>query len=142
MVGLANDNLVGGVGDDTYIVDSPADSVVEAVSEGTDTVRSGTTFGLNGNVENLTLTGAAAVGGIGNALANVLTGNGASNALSAGAGADTVLGGGGNDALYGGDGADRLIGGQGNDTFTGGAGIDTRWCGSRPRSRAMMCPRA
>jgi Ca2+-binding RTX toxin-like protein len=48
-------------------------------------------------VENLTLTGTAAINGTGNAGNNVITGNGANNILNGGAGIDTLIGGLGND---------------------------------------------
>jgi Ca2+-binding RTX toxin-like protein len=48
------------------------------------------------NVENLTLTNAAA-NGTGNSLSNVLTGNTSNNRLDGGAGIDTLIGGAGND---------------------------------------------
>ena len=63
----------------------------------------------NQDVENLTLTGALAINGTGNDLANSLTGNAAINILT---------GGSGNDTLNGGAGADSLTGGLGNDTYT------------------------
>ena len=49
------------------------------------------------NVENLTLTGTAAIDGTGNALDNTLTGNTGDNILDGGAGDDTMMGGTGND---------------------------------------------
>ncbi len=55
------------------------------------------TYTLGTNLENLILTGTAAVNGTGNTLANVLTGNSAANTLSGGTGADTMIGGAGND---------------------------------------------
>ncbi len=101
--------MMGGAGDDTYIVDNIADIVTEKAAQGIDTVSSRITYGLadtdgagsNGaNVENLTLTGTAALNGTGNALNNVLTGNAAANALDGGSGADTMAGGAGNDVYY------------------------------------------
>ncbi|NUT88693.1 calcium-binding protein, partial [Pseudomonas corrugata] len=80
-----------------------------------DTVRSSVSWSLGANLENLTLTGVAAINGTGNALDNVLIGNAASNTLTGGAG---------NDQLDGGAGNDLLIGGIGTDTLTGGAGAD------------------
>ncbi|MDQ4086812.1 MAG: hypothetical protein M3177_02170 [Pseudomonadota bacterium] len=92
------DTMTGFGGDDTYIVDQGGDKAVEAsASGGTDTVRSSVAFALGAHVENLVLTGVDAIGGTGNALANVLTGNGAANLLDGRAGADTMTGGGGND---------------------------------------------
>ena len=82
--------LAGGLGDDTYMVDG-ADTVVEAVGGGIDTVESSSTFTLGAEVENLTLTGSLVANGTGNALANVLTGNTAANVLSGGAGNDTYI---------------------------------------------------
>jgi Ca2+-binding RTX toxin-like protein len=106
--GAGADTLIGGAGNDIYVVDDVADSVVELAAEGTDTVRSGVSYALAANVENLTLTGTAAIDGIGNLLANVLTGNGAAN---------TLIAGDGNDTLNGAGGPDILIGGLGNDTY-------------------------
>ncbi len=61
------DTLIGGLGNDTYIVDNVADVTTEAANAGTDTVQSSVTWTLAANVENLTLTGAAAINGTGNA---------------------------------------------------------------------------
>ncbi|TMJ13760.1 MAG: calcium-binding protein, partial [Alphaproteobacteria bacterium] len=66
---------------------------------GVDEVRSSVSFVLGGNVENLTLTGSAAVNGFGNTLANVIAGNSANNSLAGGAGADTLDGKGGTDSF-------------------------------------------
>ena len=65
----------GGPGNDTYLVDNTGDVVTENSNEGTDTVQSSITYTLGANVENLTLTGTAAINGTGNALDNVLFGN-------------------------------------------------------------------
>jgi len=110
--GTAADTMTGGDGTDTYVVDNTGDVVTEtnatAASGGTDLVTASVTYALGANVENLTLTGSAAINGTGNALANVITGNSAGNNLSGAAGADT---------LDGGAGADTLIGGDGNDIY-------------------------
>jgi Ca2+-binding RTX toxin-like protein len=88
----AADTLAGGLGDDTYIYD-PLDTIVENADEGIDTVRSAVSVAaLAANVENLVLTGAAAINGAGNALNNEITGNGAANTLSGGAGNDRFIG--------------------------------------------------
>ncbi|MEI7464365.1 MAG: calcium-binding protein, partial [Burkholderiales bacterium] len=96
--GAGADTLVGGLGNDVYVVDVDTDVVSEAANEGTDTVQSVVTWTLGANLENLTLTGTAAINGTGNALANAITGNSASNMLDGGAGADTLIGGAGNDS--------------------------------------------
>ena len=95
--GAGADRLIGGAGDDTYIVDNSGDAITENLNEGTDLVQSSVTCTLAPNVENLTLTGTAAINGTGNTLSNGLTGNSANNTLSGGTGADTMIGGAGND---------------------------------------------
>src|SRR6185436_10893871 len=100
--------LVGGAGNDTYVIGDAAIRVVEASNEGVDLVKASVSYVLSDNVENLTLTGTAAIDGDGNALANVLTGNGEANAL---------FGGDGDDTLKGGAGADTLVGEGGDDTY-------------------------
>ena len=104
--GAGADAMTGGGGDDTYIVDSEGDTVVEQANGGTDIVYSRVSLSLGSNVENLLLTGTAAINGTGNAEANILIGNSADNRL---------LGGDGNDILVGGAGNDYLDGGSGND---------------------------
>ncbi|HEV7267900.1 MAG TPA: calcium-binding protein, partial [Falsiroseomonas sp.] len=115
--GAGADTLAGGTEDDTYIVDQAGDVVTEATGAGTDTVLSSVTYSLTANVENLTLTGAAAINGTGNGLANLLTGNSGDNTLDGGAGNDTLSGNGGEDSLIGGAGRDSLTGGAGTDRF-------------------------
>jgi Ca2+-binding RTX toxin-like protein len=111
------DAMAGGAGNDTYIVDNAADTVTEGLGNGVDLVRSSVSRVLEANVENLTLTGSAAVNGTGNELENVLTGNAANNVLSGSGGIDHLFGLGGNDRLDGGVGADQMTGGAGNDIF-------------------------
>ncbi|MFO0053334.1 MAG: Calx-beta domain-containing protein, partial [Dolichospermum sp.] len=91
----------------------------------TDTLVTAATTTLAANVENLTLTGTAAINGTGNTGNNVLIGNSANNTLTGNAGNDTLNGNAGNDNLISGDGNDLLFGGAGNDTLTGGTGNDT-----------------
>ena len=94
--GLGADLIIGGDGDDTYDVDS-ADFIFEDPGEGNDTVRANFSYVLDDNVENLRLTGIAAINGTGNDLDNVITGNDAANIIDGGVGADTMRGAGGND---------------------------------------------
>src|SRR6185436_7171687 len=106
--GAGADQMFGANGDDTYIVDNAGDVTSETSAlGGVDTVLSSVTRNLTANLENLTLTGNAAITGAGNALNNVITGNSADN------------------TLYGLDGADTLDGGLGADALQGGAGADT-----------------
>lgn len=118
------DTMLGGLGDDTYFVENVGDVVTEFFNAGTDTVSSRLTYTLPSQVENLILTGTAAINGTGNTLANTLTGNTAANQLNGLAGNDTLNGGSGNDTLNGGAGIDALIGGTGADTLLGGQGDD------------------
>jgi len=123
--GAGADVVIGGEGNDTYVA-GVGDTLTEAANQGTDTVISDFTFTLGAAFENLVLTGAAAIDGTGNELANAITGNDARNILTGGNGDDTLTGGGG---------ADTLIGGAGNDTYVidvsdtvveaAGQGIDT-----------------
>ena len=104
--------LTGGAGDDTYVVGS-GDTTIEAAGAGTDTVQSAIAWTLATDVENLILTGSAAIKGTGNASDNVLTGNSGANVLTGGAG---------NDWLDGRAGVDSLVGGAGNDNYRLGRG--------------------
>jgi Ca2+-binding RTX toxin-like protein len=98
--GMGADTLAGGTGNDTFQVDSWQDVVFENANEGTDTVRSQRDYTLGANLENLTLTGSAAVTGTGNAMNNVLTGSSIDNVLDGAGGADTMHGGAGNDVYF------------------------------------------
>lgn len=108
--GTGADFMEGGLGNDTYVVDNIQDWVLESIaSGGTDLVQSGLSLTLASNVENLTLTGSAAINGYGNTLANVLQGNAAANSLDGGSGNDKLIGGNGSDKLYGGAGSDFFV---------------------------------
>ena len=99
--GSGADTMAGGLGNDTYVVDNTADVTTEAAAAGH---RHGPVVRLprpRRQPENLVLTGAAAINGTGNAIANKLTGNSASNILNGGSGRDSLAGGAGNDKLFG-----------------------------------------
>lgn len=114
--GTGIDSLSGGLGDDIYITDG-GDSITENASSGTDLVRSSATHSLGLNLENLTLTGAAAINGFGNSLNNIITGNRAANTLNGGLGSDVLIGGLGDD-IY-------IINGDDTITEASAAGTDT-----------------
>ena len=117
--GTGADTLYGGTGNDTYVVDNAGDVVTEYANEGIDTVQSGISYTLGNNVENLTLTGTAAINGTGNELDNTIAGNAGNNTLSGLAGSDTYLfnRGGGQDVIA--DGGDVAS----TDTLQFGADI-------------------
>jgi len=98
--GGGKDVLVGGAGNDVYRVETIGDFVWELANEGRDRVESSVSFTLIDNIEDLTLTGAAAANATGNAGVNQLIGNSAANILN---------GMGGNDTLRGGGGADQFV---------------------------------
>jgi Ca2+-binding RTX toxin-like protein len=124
----STNEMYGGLGDDTYVVEAVGDTIVEQAGEGTELVQTALArFRLAANVENLTYTGTAGFEGQGNADANIIRG---------GVGRDVLIGFGGNDVLYGGAGlANELYGGTGDDYYVveaadtivenAGEGIDT-----------------
>jgi Ca2+-binding RTX toxin-like protein len=130
--GAGADTMIGGIGNDRYVIDNVGDVVVEQASEGTDMVTASMSYVLGANVENLTLSGNAALNGTGNAVANIITGNNGANILRGAGGADTLNGGAGNDtaafeqavANYAIDHSGTaiivsdLVGGEGTDTLT------------------------
>jgi Ca2+-binding RTX toxin-like protein len=120
--GAGIDQLSGELGNDTYVINTAIDDVldviIEAANGGIDTVRSAISYTLGANLENLTLTGADNINGTGNAGDNLIIGN---------IGVNTLNGGAGNDILFGDRGPDVMIGGAGADRFVLGAprtGVD------------------
>lgn len=114
------DTLVGTAGNDIFVVDHPADIIIEEENAGIDLVRSSVDFELRAfglSLENLTLTGTADLSGTGNGLDNVLTGNSGDNALNGAWGNDVIYGMAGDDTLQDTKGNDTLIGGTGNDVY-------------------------
>lgn len=139
-----NDSLIGGPGDDTYIVrNSLRTQITEKANEGIDTVEFSPqplffsdSYSLENNLENLILTGTQDLSGSGNTLNNIITGNSGNNSLEGDGGIDTVnyagapaavvvnLGslsasGWGDDTLRG---FENVTGSSFNDTITGDSG--------------------
>jgi Ca2+-binding RTX toxin-like protein len=95
--GAGIDKLTGGAGNDTYVVDNTGDVITETGSDTDDVVKSSVSYTLALGVEQLILTGKAAINATGTADADALTGNDGANILDGLGGADTLRGGLGND---------------------------------------------
>ncbi|WP_373991480.1 beta strand repeat-containing protein [Duganella sp. BuS-21] len=134
--GGGQDTLNGGAGNDVYIIVNGNEVIEETAGQGIDTIVSDYGVYMADNVENLTVTGKAAGGLVGNDLNNVLRGGSGGEYMNGLVGDDTLYGNAGNDNFdgsagndveYGGDGDDYFIGGtwdSGNDLMDGGAGRD------------------
>jgi Ca2+-binding RTX toxin-like protein len=131
--GTGADTMNAGDGDDIYNVDNAGDVTAESFNDalgGVDLVNASASHTIGFGIENLTLTGTAAINGTGNTNANVITGNTGNNQLTGLNGNDTMNGGSGNDTLDGGNGNDSLLGSSGNDSLLGGSSNDTMRGGS------------
>ncbi|RUA04628.1 MAG: calcium-binding protein, partial [Gammaproteobacteria bacterium] len=98
--GADADVMVGGKGDDIYIVNSVNDSIYEQSNQGYDTVISSTSYLLNANIEELRLLEGFDIHGTGNAQDNKIIGNSSDNIIDGVTGADVMIGGLGNDTYY------------------------------------------
>jgi Ca2+-binding RTX toxin-like protein len=109
--GAGNDTLVGGRGDDNYIVNNVGDRVREAANAGTDKVFATVSYALQAgqSIEQL-------IANAGNKRLT-LTGNELANQLQSGAGIDTLVGGRGDDTYFVNNAGDRA-------RETSGAGTD------------------
>jgi Ca2+-binding RTX toxin-like protein len=146
------ETLVGGLGNDIFMVDNAGDVVSD--TGGIDTVRAGNiSWTLASGFENLILDNDENIlTGIGNELNNVigeldhgwmmqLEGRGGNDTIFGGFQNDTLLGGDGNDLLNGGQDVDTLDGGAGNDTLEySGFGDDDMWGGTGADSFAVSSP--
>ena len=125
LTGSIGDLLVGGDGNDAYVVQGSV-RIVEAANGGIDRVVSTNSINMAANIENLELSNMTdAIWANGNSLDNEMTGSRDDNILSGKNGNDQLFGDYGNDTLNGGNGNDVLDGGPGADVLRGGAGIDT-----------------
>ena len=94
------DGMLGGIGNDVYVVDNAGDAVVEFANEGNDTVYAAIHYTLTADVDNLILQGIADLQGYGNGQVNALFGNTGNNILNGNGGADAMYGGDGNDVYF------------------------------------------
>ena len=104
MAAPAGDTMIGGVGNDIYIVDAFNDVVAEVVGQGFDRVQTSVSYSLapGSEVEVLETTDPTAVTAIdlvGNDHNNTITGNDGVNVIVGGLGIDTLRGNGGGDGF-------------------------------------------
>jgi Ca2+-binding RTX toxin-like protein len=143
------DRMLGGADSDVYIVDSAADTVIEAAGQGFDLLLAtgGGSYQLTAaNVEVLLLAGAI-VTGRGTAEANSigqLAGEGIAGVAPSTAPRVVLYGLGGDDTLHGGSGADVLVGGAGADELIGDffedPGGGDRFVVSAPSESTLSAP--
>jgi Ca2+-binding RTX toxin-like protein len=113
------DTLIGGLGNDIYVINTVTDNITEAANGGSaDRARASVSFTLatGDNIEFLETTNSAlttALNLTGNEIAQTITGNAAANILN---------GKGGNDILSGGVGADQFVF---DTTLNGTTNVDT-----------------
>ena len=88
--GFVEGDVDGGTGNDVYLIDDAAHSLVELAGQGTDTVGTEVTYALPEHFENLTLLGSDDINGYGNGLDNLITPNDGANLIDGGDGIDTV----------------------------------------------------
>ena len=135
--------MVGGKGDDVYIITDPADVVIEQAEGGVDEVRTSVGYTLPSNVENMSVSSSNLLGGgnalVGNSLNNRITGAPFTKADIFGLDGDDILDAGGRYGAYldGGMGKDTLINNIGESR--GGPGADLFVVSPR---RAMTAPDA
>ena len=110
--------VVGGAGDDRYIVGVADAEISEAFGGGFDFVRSSVSFTLSDNIEQINLAGKGNINATGNSQGNHIQGNAGNNILRGEAGSDFLVGMAGRDRLFGGGDADVF-------NFQKGTGTDT-----------------
>jgi Ca2+-binding RTX toxin-like protein len=116
--------ILGGGGDDTFIISALSSKIFEFLNAGTDTIKTTVSYTLGNtifdSIEKLVAIGKKDIDLTGNNLANDLTGNACDNNLAGGEGNDMLTGNRGNDTLSGGDGSDDFyfFRKTGDDTIT------------------------
>jgi Ca2+-binding RTX toxin-like protein len=145
--GAGVDVLLGGKGNDRFVIAAADDHTTAEVINGGDdfdeiryTSTAAGTLTLSAGVTNVeyvsvitsaldasaaTNTAAINVNAVAVGKGMTIMGNGGSNVITGTNYSDSLLGAGGNDRLIGGPGLDNLNGGTGNDTLTGGEGVDS-----------------
>ena len=126
--------LVGGTGNDTFVLTGGDDSVNGGGGSNTldlSELPGFTTFNLGLHAKQFLGAGAGSVTVTPGTIQKVIASPGGS-ALQAGPGNITLVGGPGNDWLAAGTGNDTLIGGGGNDTLIAGIGTDNLQGGAQP----------
>jgi Ca2+-binding RTX toxin-like protein len=113
--GFVRGRLMGGEGDDLYLISDASVLIADYGSSTEDTVRSTVSYTLTGGLDHLQLLGSRNTDATATSGHNDLQGNKGDNRLSSGEG---------NDYLDGGAGNDRLMGGSGADTFEFQKGYD------------------
>ena len=104
--------LIGGAGDDTYIIVNPTTTIVEAANGGIDTVQAWIDFTLPANVEDLILKHDHTTGQ-GNNLGDLLIASGLNDTLIGGSGQDVFVDGGKGSDIF------RFSPGGGHDVIYG-----------------------
>ncbi len=123
LIGGDGRNLLdGGQGDDTFVVSSPLDRLVERADQGHDQVHAHVDVSLRNHsqhLEDLYLMGTDDLRATGNGRANLMMGNAGDNRIDGAWGRDTIDGGAGNDTLVGGHHGDvfRFSGDSGHDVI-------------------------
>lgn len=114
--------ILGGDGDDTFIIDDAATKIYEFSADGADVIKTTVSFTLGNlitdRIESLVAIGKKKVDLTGNDQDNSIFGNDKSNHLVGGGGEDFLSGKGGNDLLDGGTGEDHFA-------FGANSGVDT-----------------
>src|SRR5262249_43905084 len=119
----------GGLGNDTYVVDSTKDVILDV--GGSDRIQATISIDLNSaayqGIDHVTLTGTSGLSATGNDLANFLIGNSGANKLDGRGGADTMFGGAGNDTYEVDDNNDTVteLAGEGTEQVNSSAAIFT-----------------